>query len=316
MTSLQEAIKIALLHSLKMKTEESCLIVGDTITSELAKKFYDVVSGLCHKAVYKEMSPNKINGQEPPEKTAELMLQFDVILLITSKSLTHTKARRDASKKGARIASMPGLTEDIAKRALAIDYAALKILNKEMIDFLKESAKVEITTKLGTNLTMGFRGRCWGGSRGGFLDEKGNYGNLPEGEVYAAPEDGTANGVWFVDIIPGIGVVEEPVKIMVENGVATSITGKYAEKIKQMFVGLPPNAFVLAELGIGTNPKAKITGIILEDEKVLGTAHIALGNNMSFGGDNDVPIHLDLVFTKPTITVDGRIFMRDGVLKV
>ncbi|MFH1505689.1 MAG: aminopeptidase [archaeon] len=314
MTTLPEAVKIALSQSLKLKKSESCLIIGDTLKSNLARSFYDAASDICKKAVYFEMEPLKVNGKEPLRMVAELMKGFDVVLMITTRSLTHTKARREASKKGVRIASMPGLTEDIAKRALPIDYAALKKQNIKIINFLQGKKEVKVTTELGTNITLEFKGRKWGGSRGGFIVNKGDYGNLPEGEVYAAPTN--ANGVWFVDVIPEVGLVKDPVKIIVKDGMAVSITGKHAAKIKKRFKGLPKNSFMLAELGIGTNPLAKITGIILEDEKVLSTAHIALGNNVSYGGNNDVPIHLDLVFTRPTIIVDGRVLMDSGVLKV
>ncbi len=68
----------------------------------------------------------------------------------------------------------------------------------------------------------------------------------------------------------------------------------------------------VAELGIGTNPKAKAKGTVLEDEKVLGTAHIAFGNNISFGGKLNVPFHLDCVFSNPTVFIDGKLIMKDG----
>jgi len=66
-------------------------------------------------------------------------------------------------------------------------------------------------------------------------------------------------------------------------------------------------------LGVGTNPKAKITGNVLEDEKVFGTAHIALGNNTAFEGKVDVPVHVDGVFTKPTIFLDKKKIIEKGV---
>jgi leucyl aminopeptidase (aminopeptidase T) len=301
---------------LQLKKNETCLVVTDTLQSKIAKKFYKTASSLCRKAVYVEMTPRKRSGQEPPKKVAELLKQCDVALLITSKSLTHTKARRAATKRGVRMASMPGITEEMIKRAIPIDYYALQERNRRLLKALQGHKKIEITTRLGTKLAIGFEDRIWGGARGGFIMKKGKYGNLPEGEVYAAPQDKTANGVWFVDVIPGVGKVKNPIKITVKDGVAVNMTGKYANKIKKIFKGLPKKAFVLAELGIGTNPKAKITGNILEDEKVLGTAHIALGNNMSMGGKNNVSIHLDLVFTKPTIVVDGKTIMEEGKLKV
>jgi len=72
----------------------------------------------------------------------------------------------------------------------------------------------------------------------------------------------------------------------------------------------------IAELGIGTNDQAKITGLILEDEKVMGTVHIALGDNMSMGGTVSVQSHLDGLIKKPTVYLDGRVIMEKGNLLI
>jgi leucyl aminopeptidase (aminopeptidase T) len=58
-----------------------------------------------------------------------------------------------------------------------------------------------------------------------------------------------------------------------------------------------------------------VIGNVLEDEKVIGTVHIAVGNNLSYGGDNDVPLHLDGVIRKPDIYIDGKKIMEKGNLK-
>ena len=106
--------------------------------------------------------------------------------------------------------------------------------------------------------------------------------------------------------------------MIVKDGYATNIIGnRQAKELKQTLDNINnKNAFNIAELGIGTNPKAIITGNILEDEKVLGTAHIAFGKNSSFGGKVDVPIHIDGVFNKPTIYVDKKLIIDDGKLKL
>ena len=90
------------------------------------------------------------------------------------------------------------------------------------------------------------------------------------------------------------------------------ITGERAEEVIKRLDRVGPMAYLVAELGIGLNPKAKVTGNILEDEKVIGTAHIAVGNNLSYGGDNDVPLHLDGVITRPDIYADGKKLMQKG----
>ncbi len=62
-----------------------------------------------------------------------------------------------------------------------------------------------------------------------------------------------------------------------------------------------PGPGTLAELGIGTNDRARVTGVILEDEKIYGTVHIALGSNDTFGGTVAAGIHVDGIITRPRL---------------
>ncbi len=75
-----------------------------------------------------------------------------------------------------------------------------------------------------------------------------------------------------------------------------------------------PEGATIAELGIGTNEKAQLTGNVIEDEKLLGTAHVAFGASEAIGGRIQVPVHLDCVVLRPTVTIDGAEIVRDGEL--
>tara|TARA_Y100000310_G_C20446492_1_gene698679 strand:+ start:32 stop:817 length:786 start_codon:yes stop_codon:yes gene_type:complete len=251
------------------------------------------------------------NGEEPPEAIAKAMKEYEVILLITKKSLTHTKATHEAAKGGARIASMPGITEETAHRTLAIDYSELEKVNNQLAEILTRGKKVTITTKLETHLTFSIEGRTAKPDTG--ILKKGMVGNLPAGEVFLAPLEGTTNGKLIIDAsMAGIGKLETPLEIEIANGVITSVQGNQAEKLQSK---LTTNKHKnIAEFGIGTNPKAIITGSVLEDEKVLGTCHIAFGNNAFFGGTVDVPFHADGVITEPTITIDNKKIVDSGKL--
>ena len=153
----------------------------------------------------------------------------------------------------------------------------------------------------------------------GLFHKKGEFGNLPDGEADIGIKEGSANGILVIDAsMAGVGKLSSPITIKVKDGFAIEIKGKKdAKKLKEVLNSLKDKkAFNLAELGIGTHPKARITGRILEDEKVLGTVHIALGNNTTYGGSCDVPIHLDGVMTKPTITIDKKTIMEYGKLLI
>ena len=151
-----------------------------------------------------------------------------------------------------------------------------------------------------------------------FFLEKGQGGNLPSGEAFLMPEEGATEGVLVADAsVAVIGKLSKPIKITIKEGFAVKMEGgRQADQLFTMLSRFGRDGLNVAELGIGTNHAAKITGVILEDEKVLGTAHVAFGNNVSMGGTYDVGIHVDCVFTKPSIYIDDKPLMLAGNLVV
>ncbi len=305
----KSAVRAVLERSLGLKPEESCLIVTDSDKEPLARPFFEFAQKVTKNCHIKVMEPLQENGQEPPAEVAELMMQHDVQVLLTDKSLTHTKARRLANDNGARIASMPGITKDVINRSLDVDYGKMREFSGRLSSTLSCGKRVRVLTEKGTDITMEIGLGLHPDD--GALDKPGAFGNLPAGEVSFAPTG--ANGVFVVDAsIPVIGKLDSPLTFRVLGGKVHEVEGNDAPELEAALDKIGPGAYVIAELGIGTNPNAKVTGIVLEDEKVLGTCHIALGNNVSYGGMNDVPIHLDGVIMNPTIELDGNIIMEKG----
>jgi leucyl aminopeptidase (aminopeptidase T) len=264
------------------------------------------------------MKAREINGEEPPKNVAELMKKFDVVLCPTTKSLTHTDARREASALGVRIATFPGITEDVLVRGLNADYKKIASLTLKLKKIMEKTKIVRVTAPNGTDISMDISNQKIIPSKGLF-HKKGESGNLPTGEAFCAPIEGSAEGVFVVDgSMAGIGVLENStITIEVKKGMAVKISGgKEAKKLEAMLDKVGKKARNIAELGIGTNDKAKLSGLILEDEKVKGTVHIALGNNITMGGSVNVPIHLDGVIKKPTLYFDGKEVMKNGKLLV
>ena len=150
------------------------------------------------------------------------------------------------------------------------------------------------------------------------IHESGQFANLPAGEGCVAPVEGSAQGVLFVDgSFPEVGMVKTPVRMTIKEGHVVRITGeKEAEQIRCMIRPFGRPGRNIAEVGIGTNPKAKLTGCTLEEEKVLGNVHVALGNNVSFGGKVGVGCHFDSVMLNPTLVIDGQTIVKDGILQV
>lgn len=222
----------------------------------------------------------------------------------------------------------PKITVEMFAETVPIDYAAMRRKCARVAAALENRKEVHVQTALGTDVTIGIRGRKPKIDDGNFR-QSGLGGNLPAGEVYISPELGASHGTIVFDgsiTLNETVVIKTPVKVEIEKGFVKRISGgKEAAKLsayldfaeKRAFEMLKKgeldrskaeeyakNARNIGELGIGTNPNARIVGNVLEDEKVLGTVHFAIGSNY----DHDAPtlIHSDGIVKNPKLSVDGK----------
>lgn len=313
---LQKASRIALKEYMGLDDGETLLVLTDELLREIGQSLYEAGQIIAKEAIYVEIKSREINGQEPPEQVAELMKSVDVVIAATSKSLTHTKARREASKLGVRVGTMPNISLDTMIRCLNPNVQKVVNNTNIVLEAFNGVKNITVTSKKGTNITFSIEGRNPIASTG-VLRNIGESGNIPSGEVYVAPIEESVNGLLVIDgSVATIGLLSHPIYMEIKDGVVTKISGKGGEA---RFLGRLINKFddgskTVCEFGIGTNPYAKLTGEILEDEKVLGTVHFAFGNNMSFGGKINVPMHIDGLISKPTVHFEDRLIMENGKL--
>ncbi len=306
--------RIVLEDCLDVKEKETVLIVTDDNKLAIGESLYDETKAMGAEAMLMVMKPRKVSGEEPPLAIAEAMKTADVIICPTTSSLTHTNAKINAVKAGARFASMPGITEEMfMEGAITADYNEVERLTLEFTELLSNAKEAKII-KDGYSLTMNLEGRK-GIPSTGIYKNSGEAGNLPSGEAYIAPVEGTSEGEIIIDgSMVGMGILEEPVYIKVKDGKIIELKGKNTEKVNILLEN--DNNSSLGELGIGTNPAARLTGVILEDEKIYGTVHIAFGTNTSFGGTIKADCHIDGVILKPTLYLDDILVIEEGELKV
>ena len=315
--TLKKAANTVLKQCVDLRKKETLLIITDMQRKKIARAIYEAAFHLCRHVMMVTIPVAEVNGEEPPAIVSEVMKKYNVIIAPTTRSITHTMAVKNARNKGARVATMPGITEAVLKRGMSADYAKVEELSCRIISALRKGTAIRITTKKGTDIRI-FRKKA---SRviadSGFIS-KGGLANLPAGEAMLVPDYGRTSGVFVVDAsMGGIGKVDRPIRIAVKNGFAVRIGGgRAANSLRNTLKKYGKNAYNIAELGIGTNYKARISGVVLEDEKVFGTAHIALGNSKGLGGPTYAPCHLDGVFRKPTIYVDKKVIMKDGKLLI
>lgn len=315
---LMKGATIAVRDCMGVKVGESVLVVTDTGKLKLAESFVLALHALGVDGTLLIMTPRSHHAEEPPREVSAALSACDVALLVTTMSLTHTHARMEATAKGVRIASMPGLTEDMMTvGAMTANYQEVSELSWKLTRLMENTKMVEITTDKGTNLRMSLEGRKPGlPPDDGLYREKGRWGNLPAGEVYIAPVEESVEGVAVIDgSMSPMGLLSEPIRLTIRRGRVVEIQGgKEAQALSNFLENLgDPNAYVVGELGIGTNHKARVTGNILEDEKAFRTVHIALGMNVDMGGVIESKTHNDGIICNPTVKFDGTIIMDKGI---
>ncbi len=321
--SLSKGANIAVTTCMHIKQGERALIVADTETMEIGEALFRAALKQKAEAVFLVMKSRSRHGEEPPRHVARMMEHSRVILAPTSFSLSHTQARKKASKAGARIATMPGITVDMMSTGgMTADFGKIKRNIRRVGRKLEKIETIHITTELGTDLTLAIKGKKWITDDTGIARRSGDFTNLPAGEIFIAPVEGSAQGVLVVDGA-FMEKLDEPITVKIEKGRAVRFSGgKSARTVKNALVRAgkkikePEKVYNVAEFGIGMNPQARIIGNVLEDEKVMGTIHIAFGDNSTFGGNVKAGIHLDGIVKEPMVKADGKIIIEAGKLKI
>jgi aminopeptidase len=314
MNELDQAVRAVVRDCLGVKDGEEVLVIANPATQHLGERLREEAAEAGADAVLALMSERVSHAAEPPRTIAEAMAAADVILAPTVQSLSHTASRKRASEVGARCATLPGVTEEMLARVMSADMEGLRRKGHAIADALNEASEARISDANGTELRLDLSGRE-AIPDAGELTDTGAFGNLPCGEGFIAPAGG--EGILVIDgSMAGVGLVDEPVELVVEGGHLTSARGGQGMAFMELLTAHGDDGTNVAELGIGTNEKAILTGNILEDEKILGTCHVAFGASAAIGGKIQVPVHLDCVVMKPTVELDGEAIVREGELLV
>lgn len=336
---IRPAVRRMLRVNMGLKDSERVLFVGDTPRPRDWNGDYDILSDtalralMLHQAfaIAKEDFPRNTvdllffeatgaHGAEPPAAVADAMLAYDVVIIITSYSLSHTNARSNACARGARIASCANLDLDmlLPDGVVDTDYFAIREKSVYIAKLLSTAREARIVTAQGTDLRFSLEHRQ-GYYDDGFYTSPGSWGNLPGGEAYTTPLEGTGEG--RVVVPAGWAyALEEDMSFHIAQGEIQQLAGggKVGERYRAFLFGpeSPRSRRNLAELGIGTNGKAKKADSVLEAEKIDGTVHVALGDNAHMGGTVEADFHDDFVLPAPDLYLDGQLVMQAGKLLV
>jgi len=300
----------AIIEVYEVSAKDNVLILTDVHSKTIANAFKGACSKIgCKEKTY-QIDESKRPLKEPPEELIKMLPGKNVVFNILKAFPEEISFRikwelKVEEGRNRRLGHMPGITEDMMLRSVDVDYTKMKLVANSLVNAFQNADKIHITTEEGTNLILGVKDRPFTGDVG---VQQSLECNLPCGEIYCAPLETEADGiVVFNASIGDIGLLKAPLKVYLEKGRIIKFESEDKELVKRIseLQGFDEDAKVIGELGIGINPRAVITGNMLEDEKSLGTAHIAFGNNEDFpgGGKNKSKIHRDYLFYRPTIEV-------------
>ena len=298
-----------------VEPDEEVLVVVDPGAVELGRALAVASRAAGAAATLCVMPRQGGHGEEPPATVAGAMREADVVLAANEHSLTHTSARQAAAAEGARVLVLRGVTaEMMTEGAMTADFGAVRETTALVCEALAAAGGAAVTAPAGTDIEMSLEGRS-AIPLDGFFHDYG-FANLPPGLAVTSPVEGTAEGRIVLDhAMDGLGALDEPIELSIEDGRAVAIDGgRAADELGKLLAAGTGDPYNLAELALGTNPAARLTDNLAECKKRLGVLDVALGDNTSIGGTTESSIHLDAIVTRPTLRLDGTVVVHAGEL--
>ncbi len=297
--------------------EDIALVVCDYQSFAVANEIAKACLSLGANTNLVVIQPTGAQEAEPPELVGAAMAKSTVVFAVTTFSMSHTLAVRVAKAAGSRVVSMPDFNpRQLISGAIEADFPARSIISHKLKEILQLADHAHLTSALGTDMTFGLTGRP-GRAVDGIARCPGDFVAPPNIESSIAPLEEMTEGILVVNgSIAGVGLLREPITVTVEKGRIVSITGgEQAEELKAILEAVgDPQSYMIGELGIGLNDHAKVCGDLLEDEGVMGTVHVAPGNNSNFGGIITAKTHLDMVVSDVTLMIDDLLVIDKGQL--
>ncbi len=308
---------------LATKSGEKALIVTDVSGQRENGDIVAAIAARCREAdaetLLVEMNDNSSGGGEYlPDAVQKMMPGQDIIISVTrttSAPLPHHQVPiglvRSGKVRGVFMVKR-SRADLLHESVLDADYPSMSRVANFWQEAFEKGETVRVTTPAGTDFTASIKGQP--SHRSNFAHKPGSMSPIGWGEVYQGPEVGTTNGRVVADgPILGFDWPDSPVIVDMKDGLATRVSGdpKVSQELWRLITE-NENGANIAEIALGINTKANDPSCNTF-KKGLGRLHIAVGNGLVYNQDVNSDIHIDLVMLKPTVEIDGRIIVRDGV---
>jgi len=307
-----------------VKEGEKVLIYTDTAQKmSLVELYANEAAALGAEVFIFIMTPRRFQGGYIPNALAVMFNEVDVVFELTTVFCKHHPFRWEAQEKGIRWGGPTELTEEmlIGPSGLDLDFFAFEPMMEKLRQEYEKAKTIRFSSEAGTNLIASKEGRE-GKALTGIARKPGSHTGGPVLEISATPIEGTVNGTVIIDTFcDDLGVVKTPIKIIIKDGMAVDIQGgEEAKKLKEMLEAVgDPMAFAVAEIAFGVNPLSRLDLVGVrraanEAHGIYGTAHIGLGHSAWPGSNLKAPCHIDVLFQKATVQLDGKTIMEKGEL--
>jgi leucyl aminopeptidase (aminopeptidase T) len=303
---------------------EAVVIVADARTNPI---IWQALAAAAHargcEAIVAVMPRRKAFGHEPSQPIGEAMRNADLVIDATTQALGHSQAIWDIRKAGKKVVYMNNVTLAMLEGGAAeADVEEMSRLGKRLRELWTRANGARVTTEQGTDLTASVRDR-----KGFYIAVKiertpENFmteSAFPDGEAGIAPVEGTGEGVIVWDMsVEMLGLLRDPIRLTIKNGLIVDMQGgEQVEELRRIIKeqGDEWSLNCPAEISIGLNPLATVTGVLRTDKKIRGACHIALGSSQEDGGAIHSKIHIDGVLRYPTVALDGRVIVEKGQIR-
>lgn len=301
---------------------ENVLIVCDPTTGDIGQALHEAANERSDRVLLIVMPKARHHGEEPPSPVANLMRQQQVVIAPTRYSLTHTRAIRQSVRGGARVATMPGMTNEMFSRGgMSADFNEIKQKISDLTTYFRRRRIVHVKSEQGTDVSFEVNWREWKLDDNGICNRPKMLTNLPAGKAFIMPREGTMNGKVVIDGSWESNLVDEPITLVIEQGMVMDVKGgttaatirqEFGEAAKRLRTKDRENVWTVAEFGFGMNPQARLSGNVLEDEKRLGTCYFSVGDNTALGGTSAVGIHIPGVLKNASVWLDETQIITNG----
>lgn len=306
---------------LGIRVGEQVVLLSDAGTdAEVVSRLLEEVAARDGIPLVAQMPAPHLPGAEPPRAVAAMMAEAAAIIELTSLFIGSSRARRAATERGARYLAMPGVRFDTFRAGgpLDVDFEQLRADAEHVGRAWGAAQEFRLTSRGGTDLRGSVADRP-GRVLHGIATQPGAYMAPPDIESGTAPVEGTVSGTVVVDgdlLFMGQGPLPEPVVLHIADGQVRGIEGVERTRLTSMLDRCQDDQMTnLAEVSVAFNPAGSICSVPMETESARGTAHVALGNSIAYGGVVNAVAHLDCVMRDATLELDGRAVMIEGAVQ-